>query len=131
MNIFKKSALTVACLALLAIGATVAAPLPAATIYFGPTSTGSNNGANCANAYAWTDPTNGITGGSASWVAGNTLFICAGTYNCPAIGADSTILTKGGGTSGNPITIRGTPEGRSTSLAPRGATPSSATTRPI
>jgi len=82
----------------------LAVPSLGADIYFGPTSAGSNNGTSCANRYAYNDATNGIDGtGTASWVAGNTLHLCAGTWT--GGNAQQWILTRGSGASGNPITI--------------------------
>ena len=87
----------------------IAMPLSAATIYFAPAATGSGNGTNCSNAYAWTDATHGITGATASWSAGNTLFICAGTYNCSAVGGvgNDGIIVGGSGSSGSAILVQG------------------------
>lgn len=86
----------------------LAMPLSAATIYFAPTAQGAGNGTSAANAYAWTDATHGITGASASWVAGNTLYVVAGTYPCSAVGGNGSngITAKGGGSSGSPITLQ-------------------------
>lgn len=76
----------------------------ASDIYFGFTSAGSNNGTDCADAYAYNDGTHGINSSqTASWVAGNTLHLC-GTWS----GANGQVFvsTNGNGTSGSPITIR-------------------------
>lgn len=92
-------------LVLLCILYSIAAPLAlATTIYFAPTSAGGNTGADCADAYAWTDATHGITGATASWTPGAILFACHGTYPCPSSGANG-IVSGGSGTSGNPITV--------------------------
>jgi len=47
----------------------------ATDIYFAQSAAGGNNGADCADAYAYTDGTHGINI-SGNWVAGNTLHIC-------------------------------------------------------
>src|SRR5271165_1628257 len=77
----------------------------AATIYFAPSSAGSNNGTSCANAYAWTDATHGINNTTNSQVAGNTLIACSGTYTCSGNGA-SGIIIGASGLSGNIILIQ-------------------------
>ena len=74
----------------------------AADIYFAPTSAGSNNGTNCANAYAYNDGTHGWSL-SAQQAAGNILHPCSGTYTGTS---GATILsTVNNGSNGNPITI--------------------------
>jgi hypothetical protein len=80
-----------------------AAGLSAANdIYFAPTSTGSNNGTSCANAYAYNDGTHGWSL-SAQQVAGNNLHICSGTYTASANGTLMTFVNSG--SSGSPITL--------------------------
>jgi hypothetical protein len=76
-----------------------------ASIYFAASAQGSNNGTSCANAYSWTDGTNGINK-SAQQKAGNTLHLCnqGGTFTCGST-ASNGITTVNAGTSGNPITI--------------------------
>jgi len=84
-----------------------AAPCFASDIYFGPTSAGSNNGADCADAYAYNDATHGINGaGTASWVAGNTLHLCGGTWNGSAGQVWVAQPNGTSGSAGNPITIK-------------------------
>ena len=81
------------------------APCFAADIYFGPTATGGNNGADCSNAYAYNDATNGIDGtGTASWVAGNTLHLCGGIWSGSS--GQQWVVTKASGAPGNVITIK-------------------------
>jgi len=81
------------------------APCFAADIYFGPTATGGNNGADCSNAYAYNDATHGIDGtGTASWVAGNTLHLCGGIWSGSS--GQQWVVTKASGASGNVITIK-------------------------
>jgi hypothetical protein len=71
-------------------------------IYFAHTAQGANNGADCADAYAYNDGSNGINA-SANWVAGNTLHLC-GTIT---VGAGNNIVTAhGSGSSGSPITVK-------------------------
>lgn len=76
--------------------------LSAADIYFAPTSAGSNNGTNCANAYLYSDGTHGWSQ-SAQQTAGNNLHICSGTYTVSSGG--QILSTANAGTSGNPITM--------------------------
>jgi len=78
-------------------------PAKAATIYFAPTSAGSNNGTSCANAYAWTDGTHGVNT-TASQVPGNTLVMCDGTYTGSAGG--SGIIINPSTSGGSPITFQ-------------------------
>jgi hypothetical protein len=73
-----------------------------ANIYFAQTAQGSNNGADCADAYAYNDGTNGINK-SVNWVAGNVLHIC-GTIQLAA--GKNFITAQASGSSGNPITIQ-------------------------
>ena len=81
-----------------------AAPATAADIYFAATAAGSNNGADCADAYAYTDAVHGINGSqTASWVAGNTLHLCGTITGAPGA---TGINIQGSGTSGSPITIK-------------------------
>jgi hypothetical protein len=51
---------------------TAAAATSASNIYFAQTAQGANNGADCADAYAYNDGNNGINK-SVNWVPGNTL----------------------------------------------------------
>jgi hypothetical protein len=72
------------------------------TTYFAPTSAGSNNGTDCADAYAIGDVAHGINV-SGNWTAGNTIHVCSGTYTGSA---GSTLITAAGsGSSGNPINL--------------------------
>lgn len=89
-------------LALTLISSFVAQSAQATDIYFAATSAGANNGADCTDAYAYTDATNGINK-SVNWVAGNTLHIC-GTITVAA--ATNIISAQASGTSGSPITIK-------------------------
>jgi len=74
----------------------------ASDVYFAQNAQGSNNGQDCANAYAYNDGSNGINK-SANWVAGNTLHLC-GTIS---VSAGTNIITaQGSGSSGSPITIK-------------------------
>jgi len=74
----------------------------AANIYFAQTAQGANNGADCADAYAYNDGNNGINK-SVNWVPGNTLHIC-GTIS---VGQGVNVITaQASGSSGNPITIK-------------------------
>ena len=79
-----------------------ALPASATDFYYAATLAGSNNGTSCANAYAYTDATNGIST-AGKWVAGNTLHIC-GTIT--GSGGATAITAAGNGSSGNPITIK-------------------------
>lgn len=80
-----------------------------ATIYYAPASAGSNNGTDCANAYVYSDATNGFSV-SGKWGAGSTqigqdttVHFCGGTYTGSL---NSTLLTfQGNGASGHPITM--------------------------
>ena len=74
----------------------------ASSIYFAQSAVGAANGADCADAYAYNDGTNGINK-SQNWVAGNTLHIC-GTITGSS-GAN-LVAAQGSGASGNPITIK-------------------------
>ena len=78
-----------------------------ADYYFAPTSAGSNSGASCSNAYAYSDPTNGWNT-SAKQTAGNKIHICPGTYS-GAVGASPLMTISHSGSSGNPLTILGEP----------------------
>jgi len=78
-------------------------PAKAATIYFAPSSAGSNNGTSCANAYAWTDGTHGVNT-TASQVPGNTLVMCDGTYTGSAGG--SGIIINPSTSGGSAITFQ-------------------------
>jgi hypothetical protein len=80
----------------------VAATAAANNIYFAQTSQGANSGADCADAYAYNDGSNGINA-SKYWVAGNTLHIC-GTISVGA-GAGG-VSAQGSGSSGSPITVK-------------------------
>jgi hypothetical protein len=74
----------------------------ATDIYFGPTSSGSNNGTSCSSAYAYNDGTHGWSQ-SAQQAAGNNLHICSGTYTVTTGG--QVLTTANSGSSGNPITF--------------------------
>lgn len=69
----------------------------ATDIYFDLAPTGSNNGANCANARAYSSMT------STDYTPGNVLHIC-GTGTA-ALGA-TPITIQGSGASGNPVTLK-------------------------
>lgn len=71
-------------------------------IYFAQTAAGSNNGADCTNAYGIADGTHGINV-SGNWVPGNVLHLC-GTITGSA-GA-TLITSRASGSAGNPIIIR-------------------------
>jgi hypothetical protein len=72
-------------------------------IYFAQNAVGANNGADCADAYAYNNGTNGINNSqAASFAAGNTLHLC-GTWSGAA--GQQWIITNLSGSSGNPITI--------------------------
>jgi len=75
----------------------------AADIYFASSSAGSNNGTNCANAYAYNDGTHGL-GVTGTWTAGNVLHLC-GTFTGTA-GASSFITAQASGSSGSRITLK-------------------------
>ena len=75
----------------------------ASDTYFAPTLAGSNNGTNCANAYAYNDGTHGL-GVSGTWAAGANLHLCTGTYTGSA-GGSNFIQAQNSGSSGNPITL--------------------------
>jgi hypothetical protein len=81
---------------------TAAAATSASNIYFAQTAQGANNGADCADAYAYNDGNNGINK-SVNWVPGNTLHLC-GTIT---VGAGQNIISaQASGTSSSPITIQ-------------------------
>jgi hypothetical protein len=80
----------------------LAATAGASDVYFAPNAQGSNNGSNCANAYAYNDGTHGWNA-SSSQVAGNNLHACPGTYNASAGG--TMLTTVNSGSSGQPITL--------------------------
>jgi hypothetical protein len=74
----------------------------AANIYFAQTAQGANNGADCADAFAYNDGNNGINK-SVNWAPGNTLHVC-GTIT---VGAGQNIISaQASGTSTSPITIK-------------------------
>jgi tripartite-type tricarboxylate transporter receptor subunit TctC len=52
------------------------APPPSGNIYYAQVASGSNNGTNCANAYAYNDGTHGWN----TLTAGNTGHICTGNW---------------------------------------------------
>jgi hypothetical protein len=71
-------------------------------VYFAQTARGANNGADCADAYAYNDGTNGINK-SVNWAPGDTLHVC-GTIS---VGAGQNIISaQASGTSTSPITIQ-------------------------
>ena len=81
----------------------------ASNLYYGQTSAGGATGADCADAFAYNDSTNGFTV-SGNWGSGNliapgtTIHLC-GTFSFSP--GTSTLLTAyASGTSGNPITIK-------------------------
>jgi hypothetical protein len=82
----------------------------ASNIYYAQTAQGNNNGADCADAYAYTDATNGFNvsskwgSGSSQIGPGTTVHLC-GTITASA-GASALLWFQGAGTSGNPITLR-------------------------
>jgi hypothetical protein len=69
--------------------------------YFAQTAQGANNGADCADAFAYNDGTHGwnVAG---NWVAGNTLHTCA-TVTIPT--NTTGMVAAGSGTSSSPITV--------------------------
>ena len=79
-----------------------AASTTSTNIYFAQTARGGNNGADCADAYAYNDGSNGINV-SGNWVAGNALHLC-GTITAPA--ATQIVGCQHSGSSGNPITVK-------------------------
>lgn len=79
-------------------------------VYYGQTSSGSNNGTSCANAYAYNDATNGFNA-VGNWSAtpsgtqigpDTTVHLC-GTFTGSAGG--TLLQVKGSGTSGHPVII--------------------------
>ena len=87
----------------------LAMPIFAADLYFSPTAVGGNTGTSCANAYAYNDSTNGINGtGTASWVAGNVLHLCGGTWS--GANGQQWVSSHGVGSNGDPITIKFEPD---------------------
>jgi hypothetical protein len=75
----------------------------AADIFFAQTAQGSNSGADCANAFAYNDATNGVNNNqAATFVAGNTIHLC-GTWS--GGNGQQWIVANNNGASGNPITI--------------------------
>ena len=69
--------------------------------YYAQAAAGSNNGTSCANAYAYTDATNGWNTAT-PWVAGNTIHICG-----VITGTGTSMMTVGAsGTAGNVITVK-------------------------
>lgn len=82
-----------------------------ANIYYTQTASGSNNGTDCADAYAYNDATNGFNA-AGKWGAGSTQIgpdtiahACGGTFTGTA--GSSLFIFQGSGTSGHPITLRG------------------------
>jgi hypothetical protein len=76
----------------------------AANIYFAQSAQGANNGSDCADAYAYNDGTHGINQSQpGSFVAGNTLHLCGGTWSGAA--GQQWISSGLSGTSSSPITI--------------------------
>jgi hypothetical protein len=76
----------------------------ASDIYFAQAAQGAANGADCADAYAYNDSTHGITKSQpTSFVAGNTLHLCGGTWSGGA--GQQWISTNLSGSSSSPITI--------------------------
>ena len=75
--------------------------LQAADIYYAQTSAGGNTGANCANAFALLDGTNGINR-AAVWLPGNTLHVCGAITSGPGTGV---IASQADGSNGNPVTL--------------------------
>lgn len=80
----------------------MALPTLGADIYFANSSAGSNNGADCSDAYSVTDSTHGINI-AGNWSPGNTLHLC-GTITGTA--GSTKIHSAGSGTSTNPITVK-------------------------
>lgn len=77
----------------------------ATSIYIGPSATGSANGADCNDAYAYTFfNTSSNWGSGASQIGpGTTVYIC-GTLTAPA-GANAFLIFQASGSSGSPITL--------------------------
>jgi hypothetical protein len=76
----------------------------ASNIYFAQTAQGANTGADCADAYAYNDGTHGINNSQpGSFVAGNTLHLCGGTWSGAA--GQQWISSSLSGSSSSPITI--------------------------
>lgn len=77
----------------------------ASDIYIAQNAAGSNNGADCADAYALTWFNNSANWGSKTTQIGpgTTVHLC-GTFNAPA-GANNYLTFQGGGNSTNPVTL--------------------------
>jgi hypothetical protein len=75
----------------------------ASDTYFAATSAGSNNGTDCADAYAYNNGTHGL-GVGGTWVAGATLHLC-GTFTASG-GASAYIRALGSGSAGNPVILK-------------------------
>jgi len=87
---------------LLALALLCALPSRAADFFYANTAQGGNTGADCANAFAWNDGTNGVNA-SAKQAAGNKLHLC-GTIT---LGTAATFVTfvNSGASVGSPITL--------------------------
>jgi hypothetical protein len=104
MNLFKKTVMTLACLALFAIGADASAK----AVYLAQNATGAANGADCADAepVSFFNTQGNWGSGIAQIGPGTTVYLC-GTFTGTA---GSTILKfQGSGGSGNVITLLFTP----------------------
>ncbi|MGD0404475.1 MAG: choice-of-anchor D domain-containing protein [Candidatus Acidiferrales bacterium] len=91
---------------LIAVLMMLGAPLlaRAQNYYYAQTAQGGNSGADCADAWAYNDGTNGMTLKAAP---GATIWICPPTWNGAANQTWATFTTSG--TSGNPITLKWAP----------------------
>ena len=86
----------------MAVMSATAAICSASDVYVAATAAGANNGADCADAFAYNDPTHGVTV-AGNQVGGVTYHLC-GTF-VGAAGAQLINVT-GSGSAGNPFTIK-------------------------
>lgn len=99
---------------LLIILAVLASAIPSgasiANIYYAQTAAGSNNGTDCADAYAYNDATNGFNtagkwGAGSTQIGQDTIAHACGTFT--GMAGSSLFVFQGSGASGHPITLRG------------------------
>ena len=100
MNLLSKSIVLAMVLIVLVLVAD--SPAFSSEIYYAQSSTGSNNGSSCTNAYSLSDSAHGINTPSV-WTAGNTLHLCGTITAAPGAWV---IASQGNGTSSSPITIK-------------------------
>lgn len=80
-------------------------PVASKNIYLAQSSAGAANGADCADAYAYTFFNTASNWGSgASQISPGTMVHLCGTFNAPA-GSSSYLTFQAGGTAGNPVTL--------------------------